>query len=135
MNRPYLRAYMAGVSFPTFFLMLGFTAFMIAQRHYHIPVIIERVIVFPLAFIPNLWGFWNMVHLRVTQSHARWPIGAHGAVVPLVLVPLAYVVARESGVGYFTPAVLAASWPGLVVMYYLVWKYIVGFLNETLGVA
>ena len=135
MNRPYLRAYMAGVSFPTFFLMLGFTAFMIAQHIYRIPLAIERAIVFPLAFIPNLWGFWNMVHMRIAQSHVRWPIGAHGALVPLILVPVAYMVAREAGISYFTPAVFAVSWPGLVVMYYLVWKYIVNFLNETLGVA
>jgi len=135
MNRPYLRAYMAGVSFPTLFLMLGFTAFMVAQHRYQIPVAIERAIVFPLAFIPNLWGFWNMVHLRITQSYVRWPIGAHGAIVPLILVPMAYMVAREAGISYFTPAVFAVSWPGLAVMYYLVWKYIVNFLNETLGVA
>ncbi len=135
MKRPYLRAYMAGVSFPTFFLMLGFTAFMIAQHHYRIPVAIERAVVFPLAFIPNLWGFWNMVYMRIAQSHVRWPIGAHGAVVPLILVPMAYTVAREAGISYFTPAVFAVSWPGLVAMYYLVWKYVVNFLNETLGVA
>jgi len=135
MSRPYLRAYMAGVSFPTFFLMLGFAAFMVAQRCFEIPVIIERAIVFPLAFVPNVWGFWNMVHLRIAQSRVRWPIGAHGAIVPLILVPLAYAVAREAGIVYFTWAVFAVTWPGLIVMYYLVWKYIVNFLNETLGVA
>lgn len=136
MNRhPYLRAYMAGIAFPTLFLMLGFVAFMIAHYWLEIPVAIERAIVFPLAFVPNLWGLWNMLYLGIHHSHSHWPVGAHGGLVPLLLVPIAYAVAREAGLSFFTPSILFIVWPGLIAVYYLVWKYIVSFLNEFMGIA
>ena len=134
MNRhPYLRAYLAGIALPTIFLPLGFLTFVIAHAYCDIPIQIERAIAFPLAFVPNLWGLWNMLHLRLQMSF-RWPIGPHGALAPVVFVPFGYMAARELGVTALTPSVLFIAWPILIAVYYLIWKYLVGFLNEQLGI-
>ena len=68
---------------------------------------------------------------------AACPIGMHGAVVPAVMFPLALVAARVFGFEFVagaTPFVLLTL-PLLMILYYLVWKYLVGFLNAMLGIA
>jgi hypothetical protein len=145
MNHRYLRAYMAGIVAPTAFLLVVLTAFCLARFVFHIPVPIERVIVFPMALIPNLFGLWNMLWVRASRS--RWSIGLHGALLPFVLVPLGLtlghlldVIAIESGaVVAFDTARLpferaALVFPMVIAVYYLVWKYIVAFLNDVVGV-
>jgi len=59
----YLRAYMAGVVVPTIFLLVVATVFTIARYVYDVPVPVERVIVFPMAVVPNVWGLWNVLFL------------------------------------------------------------------------
>ena len=57
-----------------------------------------------------------------------------GALVPVFLVPLGQLLAR--GLGFHIPVGLATSIllmvPLGMAVYYLVWKYVVGFLNELL---
>ena len=74
----YLRAYMAGITVPTIFLLVVATVFCIARYVYDIPVPVERVIVFPMAVVPNLWGLWNMLYLAL-HSRVNMSIGLHGA--------------------------------------------------------
>ncbi len=132
----YLRAYMAGIVVPTIFLIVVATVFCIVRYVYNLPIPVERVIVFPMAFVPNLWGLWNMLFVA---SHARTRLstGLHGALLPFVLAPLGILLTRvldfpvvHHGVGAFPIVVLA-----VLTAYYLVWKYIIGFLNALLGVA
>ena len=59
--RPYLRAYMAGIAIPTAFLLVIMTVFVTVHRFHHEPLPIDRVLVFPIAIAPNLWGAWNIV--------------------------------------------------------------------------
>ena len=69
MNRhAYLRAYMAGITVPTIFLLLVATGFCVLRYVYNLPIPIERVIVFPMAAVPNLWGLWNLLFIA---SHER----------------------------------------------------------------
>jgi ABC-type sulfate transport system permease subunit len=133
---PYLRAYMAGIVVPTVFVLAIFSAFCVARFGYHVDVLIERIVVFPLALVPNLWGVWNMLYVAL-HSRRRLPLGVHGAALPLLLAPLALAAAHALGftIPDVLPAALAITLPGLLVIYYLVWKYIVGFLNELLGIA
>jgi hypothetical protein len=133
---PYLRAYMAGIAFPCFlllFLMIGFT---IARHVYDIPLPIERVIVFPMAVVPNAWGLWNVLHVA-RHGRRRLSLGAHGAVLPFLLAPTAYAVTRM--VGFEVPEHLARAFPLIfpvvVAAFYLIWKHVVGFFNEVLGIA
>ncbi len=80
----YLRAYMAGITFPTLVVLLAMTAFTIARYVFNVPQPIERVIVFPLAVVPNVWGAWNILWLL---SGRRIPIGVFGGFLPFLLVP------------------------------------------------
>ncbi|MCI0617226.1 hypothetical protein L0244_29975 [bacterium] len=132
-QHPYLRAYMAGIALPTGFLLVAMTGFIIARLVYNVPIPIERVIVFPMAVIPNLWGVWNMLYVKL-KAHWRVPIGIHGDFLVLIILPLGLTVAKVLDfqlpyqIGWF-------ALPVALAVYYLAWKYIVNFLNEVLGVA
>jgi hypothetical protein len=143
-NHPYLRAYLAGVGVPTPLLLIALTVFAVARFACHIPVPVERVIIFPMAIIPNLFGLWNILH-RATRTNL--PLGVHGAILPFILAPSGYLLARglgllqstQTGVVYFglfnvSYPTLLAVFSTVVIVYYLLWKYAVGFLNGILGV-
>ena len=133
---PYLRAYMAGVTLPSILLLFIMTMFIVARYVYDVSVPIERIIVFPMAIVPNLWGVWNMLYLSI-HSRRHLPLGLHGAVLPFLLAPLAFLVARA--LDFVIPSFVAQGFPiGFpiaLVIYYLVWKHLVGFFNELLGIA
>jgi hypothetical protein len=132
----YLRAYMAGITVPTIFLLVVATVFCIGRYVYNVPVPVERVIVFPMAVVPNLWGLWNMLFI-VLHARTRLAIGFHGAVLPLLLSPLGFALTRI--LDFPIPHFVVHAFPigiliGLIV-YYLAWKYLVGSLNAVLGIA
>jgi len=146
-NHPYLRAYMAGISVPTPLLLVALTLFSIARFVYDVPIPVERVIVFPMAIIPNLFGVWNMLHLA-SRSTTHLPLGIHGAILPFILAPLGFLLGRSLGFlkatdhGFIYFGVLnvpyghvAIVFPVVLIVYYLVWKYLIGFFNQVAGVA
>jgi hypothetical protein len=107
---------------------------------------IERVIVFPMALIPNVFGLWNMLRVALMPGR-RLSIGMHGALLPFVLVPLGFtlgvllgvVTIDRDGVHAFETVTLSYIpavfvFPVVIIVYYLVWKYIVGFLNDLVGI-
>ena len=128
----YLRAYMAGIVAPTMFLLVVLTAFVVARIVYRIPIPIERMMVFPMALIPNLWGLWNMLYLRLRGSWSL-PIGIHGALLVILVVPSGLVLGRV--LNFELPQLAVLGVPAALVAYYLLWKYLVNFLNELLGIA
>ena len=131
----YLRAYMAGIVVPTVFLLFLLTFFSVARFVYKLPIPIERVLVFPMALVPNLWGVWNMLFLAMHSRRRRIPIGLHGALLVFVVAPIGLTLARILHIWLVTPAFIAAAFPFALVAYYLAWKYLVGFFNEVLGIA
>jgi hypothetical protein len=135
-THPYLRAYMAGVMIPSIFFLFVFAAFLVIRFVYNPQFPLEQILVFPLALVPALWGGWNVVYLTL-QGRKRLPLGCHGALLPMILVPLVLVTVRALGFNY--PAEVGRSLiiilPLLMIIYYLVWKFLVGFLNALLGVA
>ena len=146
-NHPYLRAYMAGISVPTPLLLVALTLFSIARFVYDVPIPVERVIIFPMAIIPNLFGVWNMLHLA-SRSTTHLPLGIHGAILPFILAPLGFLLGRSLGFlkatdhGFLYFGVLnvpythvAIVFPVVLIVYYLVWKYLIGFFNQVAGVA
>lgn len=146
-NHPYLRAYMAGISAPTPLLLVALTVFFIARFVYNIPVPVERVIIFPMAIIPNLFGVWNMVYLA-SRSRTHLPLSIHGAILPFIIAPGGFLVGRilgilhasHHGLVYFGVAeihytFLAMMFSGALIVYYLVWKYLIGFFNQIVGIA
>jgi hypothetical protein len=145
MNHPYLRAYMAGIVVPTAFLLVVLGAFSLARFVFRVPVPIERAIVFPMALIPNLFGGWNMLRVAL-MPRLRLPVGTHGALLPFVIVPLGLTLGTLLGIvsvdreGLQAFETLRLSYgrallvfPVVVTVYYLVWKYMVAFLNDLVG--
>ena len=146
-THPYLRAYMAGIVAPSVGVLIALTIFIVTRLVMHVPIPIERVIIFPMAVIPSAFGLWNIVYVW-SRPHRSWPIGLHGAVLPMIIVALGsvytilggFLTAGPQGVIWFqaisVPYSLVVLWfLGAVVLYYLVWKYVVGYLNQVLGVA
>jgi hypothetical protein len=135
-QHPYLRAYMAGIVVPNIVLVLGVTAFTIARYAYGFPIALERVMIFPMAAVPNLWGLWNMLFLA-THSRTHLSIGLHGAILPFLLAPLGLLMTTVLNfqISGFASHIFPILAPVAIVVYYLVWKYIVHFFNAVLGVA
>src|SRR6516225_1370148 len=137
-SHPYLRAFLAGAFVPTLVLPLLLTAFIILRLVLQMPFPFERGIVFPMALVPLLWALWNMLWLR---SHPRThlPLGVHGALLPLLLLPSGAILATGLGILslgangvtwfhalYIPDAVIAFGFVGVLIGYYLAWKYVVG---------
>ena len=136
MKHPYLRAYLAGIAVPTVFLLIVMTGYTVFRYVCNIPVPIERVIVFPMAAVPNAWGLWNVLYVALL-SRRHFSIGLFGGTLPILLGPAGYLVARALGfeVPHQVFAVVPFALPVGLIAYYLVWKYFVGFLNAELGIA
>jgi hypothetical protein len=146
-THPYLRAYMAGIFLPSLFLLIALTVFVVSRLVFQVPIPIERVIVFPMALVPNLFGMWNVLYVWL-RPRRHLPIGFHGALLPVIMAPiggtiacgLGFLIAGPHGLTWFNvitvPYSLIAPWfVAALVVYYLVWKYIVAFLNQVLGIA
>ncbi len=146
-THPYLRAYMAGIFAPSLVLMIALTIFVVVRLVLRVPIPIERVIIFPMALVPNAFGLWNMLYTW-TRPHTRLTVGLHGALLPFLLVSLGAIGAAygglltigAQGVTWFQaitiPYALVAPWLiAIVAIYYLVWKYLIGFLNGLLDIA
>jgi hypothetical protein len=133
----YLRAYMAGIAVPTMAMVLILALFCVVRLGMAFPVPIERALVFPMALVPNLWGLWNMSYVAVRRRRAI-PIGIYGAVVPLIVGPLALIAARTLApfeIPHFVLEIFPVGLAIAIAGYYLVWKYVVGFFNRMLEIA
>jgi hypothetical protein len=95
---------------------------------------LERAIVFPMAVVPNAWGIWNMLYLAV-RSRLPLSLGLHGALLPLLLMPGGFALARAFDVFGIQWQFALPMVPIGMAVYYLAWKFLVGFLNEELGIA
>ncbi len=144
---PNLRAYLAGIFVTTLILPLILTAFIVVRLVFQLPVPIERGLIFPMALVPAAWGLWNMLWL-VSHERTHLAIGVHGAIFPFILLPIGATVAHCFGilsigarsVTWFQAVQLPYALIGAlfccgVAAYYLVWKYIIGWLNRLLGIA
>jgi hypothetical protein len=146
-SHPYLRAFLAGAFVPTLILPLILTAYIVFRLALQVPFPFERGLVFPMALVPSLWAVWNMLWLG-SHERTHLPIGVHGAVLPVLLLPGGATLATCLGIlhlgshgvtwfhSFYIPyVVIAPFFLGALVGYYLAWKYIVGFVNRTLGIA
>jgi hypothetical protein len=146
-THPYLRAYLAGVFLPTLVLPLLLAVFIVVRIVLQVPVPIEQAMIFPMAVVPSLFGLWNVLWL-VSHEHTHLSIGLHGAILPFLLMPVGATLATclgvlaigSHGVTWFQVCqvpytLIAPMFLAAVAGYYLVWKYVVGFLNGVLGIA
>jgi hypothetical protein len=140
---PYLRAYMAGIVVPTLFLLV-----VVAVDAYHkyyfevsnqfvIPLAsrpLDRALLFPMAVVPNVWGLWNMVYLRV-RSRMHLSLGLFGAFLVVLLIPGGIALGRLFDTFSIQWRFALPMFPVGMAVYYLAWKYLVSFLNEEVGIA
>jgi hypothetical protein len=144
---PYLRAFLAGSFVPTLILPVILAIFIVLRLGMQIPFPIERGLVFPLALVPCLWALWNMLWLA-SHGRTRLQLGLHGALLPFLLLPAGATAAACLGIlslgatgatwfhaCYVPYALIAPVFTCVLVGYYLVWKYVVGFVNRVLGIA
>jgi hypothetical protein len=135
-SHKYLRAYMAGIVIPTIVLVLVVTAFCIERYLYDFPVSLERIMIFPMAVVPNLWGLWNMLFVA-TNPRTHLSLGLHGALLPFILGPLGILL--TSLLNFSIPGFATHLFPVLaplsLIVYYLAWKYLVSFLNRVVDLA
>jgi hypothetical protein len=132
----YLRAYLAGIAVPTVFLLVVMTGYSVLRYVYDFPVPVERVIVFPMAVVPNAWGLWNILFI-VLRHRWQLTIGLHGALLPFLLSPLGFLVAGLLNFPFpsFAAKTLPVAAAVALIVYYLAWKYLVGFLNRVVEIA
>jgi len=146
-THPYLRAFLAGAFVPTLLLPLMLTGFILLRLVFQMPFPIERGLVFPLALVPFLWALWNMLWLG-SHERTHLPIGLHGALLPLLLMPAGATLATCLGIlaigthgvtwfqnFYVSFALIGPFFLAALAGYYLAWKYVVGFVNRVLGIA
>ena len=146
-THPYLRAFMAGILVPTLVLPLLLIAFIVLRFGMQITFPIERGLVFPMALVPALWGLWSILW-QASRESTHLPLGAHGAFLPLLMMPAGAFIATQVGVlrlgassvTWFNSvsipyALIALFLAAAIAAYYLAWKYIVGFVNRVLGIA
>ena len=146
-THPYLRAFLAGAFVPTLVLPLMLAGFVVLRLGPQLPFPIERGLVFPMALVPSLWALWNMLWIG-SRPRTHLPIGLHGALLPLLLMPTGAAVATCLGILalgprgvtwfhalYFPYLWIAPAFLAALAGYYLLWKYIVGFVNHVLGIA
>jgi hypothetical protein len=132
----YLRAYMAGIVTPTVFFLIIATVFYMWRYVYDVPVPIERVLIFPMAVVPNLWGLWNVLFIA-SHERTHLSIGVHGALLPFILAPLGILLTHALDFPAVPHAarIFPIAAPIALIAYYLVWKYLVSFLNGVLAIA
>jgi len=124
---------MAGSVLPTIFLLVAMVAFTMIRYVYDVPIPIERVIVFPMALIPNLWGLWNMFYVWLRERR-QVPIGLHGALLVVLIVPIGFSLAKFLRFRLPQHSLAVIGPVAAVAAYYLLWKYVVNFLNELLEI-
>jgi hypothetical protein len=142
-RHPYLRAYLAGIAVPTVLLPVAILPiYVYFQFYFEVPSQfvtglpgrpLDRAILFPMAVVPNAWGLWNMLHLKL-RAHWSVPLATHGALLPLLLMPGGFALARAFDVFGIQWEFALPMIPVGMALYYLVWKFVVGFLNEELGI-
>jgi len=146
-THPYLRAFLGGLFVPVLVMPVLLTVFLVARVGLHVAVPIEQALIFPMAVVPSLFGLWNMLWIG-SHERTRLSIGLHGALLPLVLMPagattgLAFGVLKLAateavwfGAAHVPYAVIAPMYLAAIGGYYLVWKYVIGFLDRELGIA
>lgn len=146
-THPYLRAFVSGAFVPTLVLPLVLVAFILVRLVLAAPFPIERGLVFPMGLVPCLWALWNMLWLG-SHERTHLPVGVHGALLPLLLMPAGAILATSLGIlalgsrgvtwfhDVYVPYVwIAPLFCAALAGYYLAWKYIVGFVNRVLGIA
>lgn len=131
-SHPYLRAYMAGLVAPS--IVVFVVGIGVAVRFREIPPEIERAMILPMALNPAIWGIWNALYVWL-GGRKRLGIGWHGAILPILIIPIGTIMARAFSISFVSIEGAVLVTPPIVAAYYLIWKYLVRFINELLQIS
>lgn len=126
-SHAYLRAYVAGLAVPS--VVVFIVGIVVMAFFGSIPAQVERAMIFPMAINPAIWGLWNVLYILLPGPW-RLPIAWHGAILAVILVPIGVAVARALSISFVTVCGAALVTAPTIIAYYVIWKYIVRFLNE-----
>jgi hypothetical protein len=139
----YLRAFMAGIVVPTLYLLVVASIDVYHKFYFEVsnqfvfPLAsrpLERALLLPMAVVPNAWGLWNMLYLRF-RGRIPLSLGLHGALLVVVLIPGGIALAQLFDTFSIQWQFALPTFPIGMAVYYLAWKYLVGFLNAEMGIA
>lgn len=88
----------------------------------------RAVPVVPVVLLPIVWGMWNLLWAR---RHPRMSIGVWGAILGLAAASGINLYLRAVHLWFAAAAMLLVFLPAI---YWLMWRLVVGPLNEALGV-
>jgi hypothetical protein len=125
MRRAELFAYLIGAGVAGTLLIVPYAGRPILTKMY--PQL-QPLAYVPFFLLPLAWGLWNWLRVRVRP---RLGIGAWGALLGLVLT-IAVNLALLAEDRWFPAATLILV--TVPAVYYLIWLFVVGPLNEALGV-
>jgi hypothetical protein len=125
MRRAELLAYLIGAGVAGTLIIAPYTGRSILTAIY--PALIPLRYV-PFFLLPLAWGLWNWLRVR---RRLRIGIGAWGAVLGVLLAVAANVFLIVEERWFSAAALLIVALPA---GYYLLWTFLVGPLNEALGV-
>jgi hypothetical protein len=118
-----IKAFMAGAVLPTIGVALAYGVL------WHIKAL-HDVLPTPFYIIPILWGIWNVAYAWIKDDVPNLPIGLWGAILGLIIASTATFIYNvpvllgiSTPVAYIFPAIAPAA-------YFLVWRYVVSFLNS-----
>ena len=125
MRRRELLAYLVGAGTAGTILVGPYTLRVIADEIY-MPG--RTMPMAPVVLLPILWGIWNLLWAR---RHPRMSIGVWGSVLGLLGACGVNVYLWVAGPWFPAAALLIAFLP---VVYWLLWRLVIGPLNEATGV-
>ena len=125
MRRTELLAYLIGAGVAGTLLVVPYVGRAVVTAIYPHLVPLTHV---PFFLLPLAWGLWNWLRVRVPPGLG---IGAWGALLGL-LVAIAVNLLFAAEERWFTAALLLLV--TLPAGYYLLWVFLIGPLNEALGV-
>ena len=83
--------------------------------------------------MPNAWGLWNMLYLRM-QPRVRISLGLFGALLVALLIPGGRALAAVFDTFTTQWQFALPMFPVGMAVYYLAWKYGVTALNGEMGI-
>jgi len=112
------------------------TSYTVIRYVWDVPIAIERVIVFPMAAVPNAWGLWNVLYRAFFGRPARFSgcvrRGAPAAAGPGRLRRRAAARFHDTSRSVRSGSLWVARGPDYLLSRV---EYFVGFLNAELGIA
>ena len=78
---------------------------------------------------------WSAARNSPLRGPLKLPLGIHGSLLPIILVPAGITLARALDVFTIQMSFALPIIPIGMALYYLLWRHAVAFLNREMGIA